>query len=111
MLKSGMINLYPLLRDFGMFDIFNKKKHSETPLEGTVDFLAYRNAKRLVPKLEASLISINQCYQILIAHKELLPIESSLLALYDAEIIIKSHLLKNQKILASKGLIDGIETK
>ena len=111
MLKSGMINFYPLLRDFGMFDIFNKKKHSGTPPKGTVDLLAYRNAKRLVPKLEASLISINQCYQILIAHKELLPIESTLLSLYDAEIIIKSHLLKNKKILESKGLIDGIETK
>lgn len=93
-----------------MFDIFNKKKQQEST-ENTVDFIAYQKAKRLVPKLEASVLSIYECYKTLLPHKEILPIESALLALYDAEIIINSHLVKHKKVLASKGRNDVIEEK
>lgn len=94
-----------------MFDIFSRKKKETAPVPGTVDFIAYQKAKRLVPKLEASIISIYECYKILLPHKDILPLETALLALYDAEIVINSHLIKNKKILESKGLVDGIKTR
>jgi len=86
---------------------FNPFKSKPTEIDTnvkSVDFLAYQKAKKYVPQIKAAMIALDQCYKILIPHRNFIFVLKLLEDLYDAQMVLNSHLIRHTKVLEKKGI-------